>query len=225
MLKKILFTLSMVFLATSAFAAEKTYLEVCDRIICGSEYHKGLISNYFNISPEKIYVTGCVWDNDYAWGLYPHYEPKKEQVIFPHRLSKEKGIEEFIAIVEQLPDTKFIITSSKKNNNKISLPKNVEFIEGITKSEYYKHLSQSKYYLSCAYQETFGYTLREALLYKCIPIVPDRASYKENVPASHRYKTIEEAITLLNTEEDIDIRYREMYNKNADKIIDIVYGR
>ena len=206
-------------------SAEQTYLMVCDRICVGSEFHKKLVCDYFNIDPNKVYVTGCVWSNDYAWDIYPHYEPKIEQVIFPHRLSKEKGINEFIQIAEQLPDTKFIITSSKKNEKLIPLPDNVETKIGITKSEYYKLLSQSKTYLSCAYQETFGYTLREALLYKCIPIVPNRASYLEYVPEQNRYKDIEDAVRLIKNAEDVDLYYREMNNDNVKKIIDVIYGR
>lgn len=206
-------------------SAEQTYLMVCDRICVGSEFHKKLICEYFNIPPSKVYVTGCVWSNNYAWGLYPHYEPKKEQVIFPHRLSEEKGINEFIQIVEGLPDTKFIITSSKKNEKLIPLPKNVETHIGITKSEYYKLLSQSRVYLSCAYQETFGYTLREALLYKCIPVVPDRASYKEYVPNENRYTNVDDAIRLVKDATDIDTNYRDINDNNVEKIMKVIYGR
>jgi glycosyltransferase involved in cell wall biosynthesis len=205
-------------------SAEQTYMMVCDRICVGSEYHKKLICEYFNINPDKVYVTGCVWSNDYAWGLYPHYEPKTDQVIFPHRLSSEKGINEFIQIVEQMPDTKFIITSSKKNEKLIPLPTNVETKIGITKSEYYKLLSQSRVYLSCAFQETFGYTLREALLYKCIPVVPDRASYLEYVPEQNRYKNIEDAVRLIKEAQDVDLYYRELNDNNVEKIMNVIYG-
>ena len=86
-------------------------------------------------------------------------------------------------------------------------------------------MSKSKYYLSTAHQETFGYTLREALLYGCIPIVPDRAAYKESVPKENRYNTILEAINLLNTAQPVSNEYVNMFNDNVKKIIEVCTGK
>jgi glycosyltransferase involved in cell wall biosynthesis len=208
-----------------ADSAEQTYLMVADRICVGSEYHKKLVMDYFNIPSEKIFVTGCVWNNDYAYGLYPHKEPKMDWVIYPHRICNEKGFNEFIEIATKTPETHYLITSSNKNRKDIQLPKNVLYQHGLTKQEYYKALSKSKYYLSTAHQETFGYTLREALLYGCIPIVPNRAAYKESVPKENRYDTILEAINLLQTAQPVSNDYVEMFNNNAKKIIEVCTGK
>lgn len=206
--------------------SEKGYMEMCDRICVGSEFHKKLVCDYFNIPTDKVYVTGCVWDNDYAFDIYPHYKVKKRQVIFPHRLSDEKGLDVLLDIVKQYPEMKFIITSPRKVTKNLELPKNVIIESGITKSRYYELLSESMFYLSCARQETFGYTLREALLYKCIPVVPDKLSYVENLPEDFRYRTADEAVELLKTlDHTPDIEWVEKHNKNINKIMDVIYDR
>lgn len=209
-------------LGTWSDTGELTYLSICDIILCGSEYHRNLICSYFNINPSKVMVTGCVWDKDYAFNLYPVLNEKKDQVVFPHRLSDEKGLDEFLDIVNQTPDVKYVITSSNKNKRDIDLPPNVEYRYGLSKKEYYQTLSESKYYLSCAYQETFGYTLREALLYGCIPVVPDRANYPETVPSSNRYETVQDAVKKLRNATTIDQGYVDMFHKNAEKINEIL---
>ena len=73
---------------------------------------------------------------------------KEDIVIWPHRVSKEKGIDDLIQIANQMPNKRFVITSSGNKEIDIDLPKNIEYINNLSKSEYYSWLSKSKYYLS-----------------------------------------------------------------------------
>ena len=118
-----------------------------------------------------------------------------------------------------------MITTSGKIKEDLNLPKNISYKYCSTKAEYYYELSKAKYYLSTAHQETFGYTLREALLYNCIPIVPNRAAYLETVPEENRYKSIDEAIYLLKNAKKLDTSYLNKYNDNAKTIIELCKER
>jgi len=196
---------------------EKGYHAVCDKIFVGSNYHKKNVEEYFKLPKDKVIVTGYVWDIDKAKEIYPWTNKKEEFVIWPHRICKEKGFDEFMSIAINFPDYQYIVTSSSKINSRIHLPKNVEYIYGLSKKGYYEYMSKAKYYLSTAYQETFGYTLREAMMYDCRIAVPDRACYKEMVPFTNRYTEISEIPTIFNLEPLEEFKLD--FNNNIKKII------
>lgn len=196
---------------------EKGYHAVCDKIFVGSEYHKKNVDNYFKMPKGKVIATGIVWDMDVARKIYPYADIKEEFVIWPHRICTEKGFDEFMSIAIDYPEYQYVITSSSKINTYHHLPKNVEYIYGLSKSEYYQYMSKAKYYLSTAHQETFGYTLREAIMYDCRIAVPDRACYKEMVPFINRYTDISEIPAIFNLNPLTD--HKEDFNNNIRHII------
>jgi len=199
---------------------EKGYHSVADIIFVGSHYHKENVITYFHLNEDKVKVTGYVWDNNKAFEVYPYMHEKEDYIIYPHRLAKEKGIQEFINIAEMMPNKTFVVTSSSKLKSQIALPTNVIYRYGLTKAEYYDCMSKAKYYLSTAHQETFGYTLREALLYNCIVAAPNRACYKEMLNPLSLYNNINEIEKIYNTTDILTNKeYRNMYSNNIEKII------
>lgn len=207
-----------------ADSSEQSYHDVCDIIFVGSEYQKNNIKNYFKINESKIKVTGCVWNSKEAFKVYPHLDKKEDIVIWPHRVSKEKGIDDLIDIANQMPDKKFVITSSGNKEIEIDLPKNIDYINNLSKSEYYSWLSKSKYYLSTAYQETFGYTLREALLYNCIIVVPNDLCYPEQLPNYCLFKRndLNSVIYKLSDDYKLNEHYIAKYDNNALEMLKII---
>lgn len=199
--------------------SELAYHHVCDIIFVGSEYHKKNIIDYFGIDESKIKVTGYIWDKEKAFQLYSKVNVKEDYIIFPHRLSKEKGIDEFLSICELLPNSKFIVTSSSNNKSTIDFPSNVEYHYGLTKARYYEMLSSAKYYLSTAYQETFGYTLREALMYECIVCVPNRVCYTEMLPQEILYNSVNEVQSIFDKGL---IMSNDVVNQYSNNIIEII---
>jgi len=199
--------------------AEKSYHEVCDLIFVGSEFHKNNVVQYFNLPENKVISTGYVWDKNLAIKLFPTKLPKEDYIIFPHRISVEKGMNDFFSIAELMSDKKFIITSSSKNKSDITLPKNVEYVYNLTKAEYYGYMSKAKYYLSTAYQETFGYTLREALMYDCVIAAPNRLCYTEMLDKENLYDAIEEVPLIFEKENIASI---DIVNKYSNNIVDII---
>jgi len=203
---------------------EKGYHEVCDLIIVGSKYHKNKVSEYLSIKENKIKVTGCVWNNKEAFKTMPHYKLKEDYVIFPHRLSKEKGVEDFFKIAQSMPSKKFIVTSSSNKECDYDLPNNVTYVNNLTKKEYYNYLSKAKYYLSTAYQETFGYTLREALLYNCRVVAHYDLCYPELLPSECLFKRgdINTVKKYLTDDYIISSTYKNKYNSSFKNMINLL---
>lgn len=198
-------------------ASEQSYHDVCDIIFVGSEYHKRNIRKHFKVNKKKIQVTGCVWNSQEAFEVYPYLDKKEDIVVWPHRVSKEKGIDDLFEIANLMPNKKFIITSSSDKELNIELPKNIEYINKLTKAEYYAWLSKAKYYLSTAYQETFGYTLREALLYNCRVVVPNDLCYPEQLPKECLFKRSNQknVISMLSDSFEMPSYYTIMFDNNA----------
>jgi len=200
---------------------ERAWHSVCDIIFVGSQFHKENVMNYFMIDEDKIKVTGCVWNNEEAYKVYPIINPKKDVVIFPHRMAKEKGVSDFLKIVEAMPEKDFLITSSSNKDCGYELPINATYLNNLTKAEYYSLLSDSKYYLSTAYQETFGYTLREALIYNCRVVVPNALCYPEMLPEKCLFERedIETIKKYLSDDYKIDERYKNLYNNSFENML------
>jgi len=202
-------------------AVELGYHELCDLIFVGSNFHKNNVTKYFDLNPEKVIATGCIWNNDQAFKTYPKLDQKKDYVIFPHRLSQEKGILDFFDIATSMPTKNFIITSSSQKDCNLDLPSNVTYVNKLSKKEYYMYLSSAKYYLSTAYQETFGYTLREALLYNCRIVVPNDLCYPEMLPSFCLYERgdINTIQSYLTDDYDVPNMYKNMYNDTFTTMI------
>jgi glycosyltransferase involved in cell wall biosynthesis len=211
--------------------AESTWHQICDGIFIGSHDHKRLMHDYFpEIAEEKIIVTGCVWDIDYVLSLVGWKQDdlfdnlnkvkKEEFVIWPHRPAPEKGFNNLLTYAKQNPNRKIIMTTGG-NKRKLNLPKNIKYLTGVSKKELYKLMIRAKYYLSTSYQETFGYTLQEAMLFGCIIAVPNRACYPEMVPSSHLYDSISQIESRFNETRPI-VHGAFRHHDNAKTIVDRV---
>lgn len=199
---------------------EKAWHDVCDLVLVGSKYHAEKIKNKFYIEP---IVTGAIWSN--AWmNRYKNLKNtnKEEFVIFPHRLSKEKGVEDFIEIANKNKRLQFVVTSSG-NPKEIQLPNNVKYLPNLTKKEYYEVFSKARYYLSTAYQETFGYTLQEAIYFGCKIIAPNDLSYIEYADARclMEREEMKKENAITNKFAEIKAEWNTNIEDNASKIYKI----
>ena len=158
---------------------EQAWHDMCDTVLVGSEFHKRRVVEKFN--HKDVRVTGAVWSKEWMDDLCNDLDRTKEDyIIFPHRPCKEKRFEEFLQVARVNPELDFVITSGGKNRLRdVELPSNVKYRFGLTKKEYYQLFAKAKGYLSLAAQETFGYTLQEAIYFGCRVVVPDNACYRE----------------------------------------------
>ena len=97
--------------------------------------------------------------------------PKKNKIIFPHRLAPEKQVEIFKDLAASMPEYEWFIAQE----------------HNLTKHDYHKHLAESKIMFSANLQETLGISAYEAALVGTFPMLPDRLSYSEMWDADKLY--------------------------------------
>ena len=66
-----------------------------------------------------------------------------------------------------------------------------------TPEDYWRLLGKMDVVVSTANHEFFGIAICEAIWAGAIPIVPDRLSYREHIPESCRYQTLDDAVRLV----------------------------
>lgn len=154
---------------------ENSWFNFIDKIFVATNYHKNLLMKKREVEPHRIKVTGFPIYNDFGQG----YRRKENIVVFPHRLDTEKNPDTFRELKQEMerkfPLWKFILSSEKCS----------------TKKEYYDLLNRSRLSISLADQETWGIAMQESVFCGCIPLVPNRLSYKEMYPLGLRYRGVE----------------------------------
>jgi len=207
-----------------ADASESGYHLICDGIFVGSDDHKNNVCDYFGLNTATVHTTGLVWDLNYMQEFHEAmgYVEKEDFVIWPHRWCEEKGIDELLYFAKNT-NKKIIITSSGPKKDLGKLPKNIEYRYSLTKAEYFKLMAKARWYLSTAYQETFGYTIQEAIFFNCNILVPNRACCPEMVPAANVYEHIEDVDRLFNNYDlTVSFDYTSKWDNNAQSMVDLI---
>jgi glycosyltransferase involved in cell wall biosynthesis len=161
--------------------AEKSFYHAIDHNCFATEFHiemfvKNLL-DYENsdivreFAPNKIVRSG--WPMEYMPDTLAMYKgmPKRDLILFPHRIAPEKQVEIFRDLKEQLPQYEFVICQEQQ----------------LTKNEYHNLLGESKLVFSANLQETLGISWYEGAIVDAIPMVPDRLSYSEMALSTFKY--------------------------------------
>jgi len=124
-----------------------------------------------NIESGKIVRTG--WPMEYMDSTLTSYKnmPKRDVILFPHRIAPEKQVEIFRDLKEHLPQYEFIVCQDQQ----------------LTKNEYHNLLGESKLVFSANLQETLSISWYEGALVDAIPMMPDRLSYSEMAYDTFKY--------------------------------------
>lgn len=111
----------------------------------------------------KVVRTG--WPMEYMEDVLIQYKnmPKRDLILFPHRIAPEKQVEIFRDLKEHLPQYEFVVCQDQQ----------------LTKNEYHNLLGEAKMVFSANLQETLGISCYEGAVVDAIPMVPDRLSYTE----------------------------------------------
>jgi len=111
----------------------------------------------------KIVRTG--WPMEYMNSTLTMYKnmPKRDLILFPHRIAPEKQVEIFRDLATHLPQYEFVVCQDQQ----------------LTKNEYHNLLGEANIVFSANLQETLGISCYEGALVDAIPMVPDRLSYSE----------------------------------------------
>lgn len=159
--------------------AERSFFGAADYNYFATDFHIDLFCNTFLdpfakqtcISGGKITRSG--WPMDYMEDMFAMYKnmPKRDLILFPHRIAPEKQVEIFKDLKEQLPQYEFVVCQE----------------HSLTKNEYHNLLGEAKLVFSANLQETLGISWYEGALVGALPLVPDRLSYKEMALDAFKY--------------------------------------
>ena len=151
--------------------AEKSFFYAIDHNYFATEFHidifeknlLGLDTGYSHVKPNHVVRSG--WPMEYMKDLLEPYKdlPKRDLILFPHRIAPEKQVKIFRDLAETLPQYKWVVCQDQT----------------LTKDQYHQLLGESKIVFSANLQETLGISCYEGTLVNAIPLVPDRLSYVE----------------------------------------------
>ena len=162
--------------------AEKSFFHAFDHNYFATDFHiKMFYTNLLNDYPTenpwlsehleeilkgedpRFVRTG--WPMEYMQDTLLMYKnmPKRDLILFPHRIAPEKQVEIFRDLKEHLPQYEFVVCQDQQ----------------LTKNEYHNLLGEAKLVFSANLQETLGISWYEGALVDSIPMVPDRLSYSE----------------------------------------------
>jgi glycosyltransferase involved in cell wall biosynthesis len=162
--------------------AEKSFFEAFDHNYFATNFHIQLFADTFkegnwndwidnNVESDKIVRTG--WPMEYMQDTLLMYKnmPKRDLILFPHRLAPEKQVEIFRDLKHHLPQYEFVVCQEQQ----------------LTKNEYHNLLGEAKLVFSANLQETLGISWYEGAVVDAIPMVPDRLSYSEMAMDTFKY--------------------------------------
>jgi hypothetical protein len=161
--------------------AEKSFFHAFDHNYFATDFHINLLGKnlldanlgtmYDYKTSSKILRTG--WPMEYMEDILIPYKgmPKRDLILFPHRIAPEKQVEIFRDLKEHLPQYEFVVCQDQQ----------------LTKNEYHNLLGEAKLVFSANLQETLGISWYEGAVVDAIPMVPDRLSYSEMAFDTFKY--------------------------------------
>lgn len=178
--------------------SEQLWGSLFDRVFVPSRYAQSQLPDYL-ANKTSVYPWGM--DNIISEGFAKPYNERSIDVIFPHRLSSDKGVGDLANIARQLPDVSFVITSP--NSTAEALPYELSRLDNITQTncastnELHATMGDAKMVLSCAKQELFGYAVAEAVSLGCQPVLPRNQVYTELYSDNVLYSDLIKAVALI----------------------------
>ena len=151
---------------------------------------------------QKIVRSG--WPMEYMSGMLAPYKnlPKRDLILFPHRIAPEKQVEIFRDLAKSLPQYEWIVCQDQQ----------------LTKDQYHQLLGEAKVVFSANLQETLGISCYEGALVDAVPLVPDRLSYSEMYTGILKYPSVyteswDSYLTHKSEVTDMIIYHMEYYEK------------
>ena len=158
--------------------AEMSMYECYNHNFFASNFHIDMFLEAFNdnysVDMDKAIRTG--WPFEYMANTLTMYKgmPKRDLILFPHRVAPEKQVDIFRDLAERLPQYEFVVCQD----------------QALTKNEYHNLLGEAKMVFSANLQETLGISWYEGALVDAIPMVPDRLSYSEMALPEFTYPSV-----------------------------------
>jgi glycosyltransferase involved in cell wall biosynthesis len=162
--------------------AEKSFFAAFDHNYFATKFHidmfcKNLLDETLEDTVQEFIKEGKIvrsgWPMEYMDSTLTPYKnmPKRDLILFPHRIAPEKQVEIFRDLKEHLPQYEFVVCQDQQ----------------LTKNEYHNLLGEAKIVFSANLQETLGISCYEGAVVDAIPMVPDRLSYTEMYSDAFKY--------------------------------------
>jgi glycosyltransferase involved in cell wall biosynthesis len=195
--------------------AEQSFFAAIDHNYFASEFHidmfrNNLLTETFDDTiaefrkEKKIIRSG--WPMEYMEDsllMYKHM-PKRDLILFPHRLAPEKQLDIFLDLKDRMPQYEFRVCQEYP----------------LTKNEYHNMLGEAKLVFSANLQETLGISWYEGALVGAIPMVPDRLSYREMALDAFKYPSEwTESFLSYNTHREKVVHQIIQYMENYEKYL------
>ena len=197
--------------------AEMSMYECYDDNFFASDFHIDMFTDTmmddYNVDMDKAIRVG--WPMEYLRNSLDSYKgmPKRDLILFPHRVAPEKQVEIFRDLKERLPQYEFVVCQEQE----------------LTKNEYHNLLGEAKLVFSANLQETLGISWYEGALVDAIPMMPDRLSYSEmalpeclypsewteNFDAylHHRDKVVAQIVNYMENFDDLQVSLEKQRTK------------
>ena len=170
--------------------AEKSFFYAFDHNYFATDFHitmfyANLLNDYPTENPwfgehldeilkgEDLRFVRSGWPMEYMEDTLTMYKnmPKRDLILFPHRIAPEKQVDIFRDLATHLPQYEFVVCQDQQ----------------LTKNEYHNLLGEAKMVFSANLQETLGISCYEGAVVDAIPMVPDRLSYTEMYYDTFKY--------------------------------------
>ena len=170
--------------------AEKSFFHAFDHNYFATNFHiRMFVTNLLNdyptenpwleedladiIAGEDPRFVRTGWPMEYMEDTLTMYKnmPKRDLILFPHRIAPEKQVDIFRDLATHLPQYEFVVCQDQQ----------------LTKNEYHNLLGEAKMVFSANLQETLGISWYEGAVVNAVPLVPDRLSYKEMAFDTFKY--------------------------------------
>ena len=162
--------------------AEKSFFAAIDHNYFATDFHinmfcKNLLDETLEDTVQEFIKEGKIvrsgWPMEYMNDTLLMYKnmPKRDLILFPHRIAPEKQVEIFRDLKHHLPQYEFVVCQDQY----------------LTKNEYHNLLGEAKLVFSANLQETLGISWYEGAIVDAIPMVPDRLSYSEMAFDAFKY--------------------------------------
>ena len=156
--------------------SEKAFFHAIDYNYFATDFHIHMFCFNLFKCPKWMFegrVIRSGWPMEYMENTLLPYKnmPKRDLILFPHRLAPEKQVEIFRDLAQALPQYEWIVCQDQP----------------LSKDEYHTLLGQAKIVFSANLQETLGISCYEGAVVGAIPLVPNRLSYTEMYDPMFKY--------------------------------------
>ena len=192
--------------------SEKAFFHAIDYNYFATEFHIHMFCFNLFKCPKWMFegrVIRTGWPMEYMPEILESYKgmPKRDLILFPHRLAPEKQVEMFRDLALALPQYEWIVCQDQQ----------------LTKDEYHRLLGESKIVFSANLQETLGISCYEGAVVDAIPLVPNRLSYTEMYDDVFKYPSAwteswEQYIKHKDKLTALIVAHMVNYNQNLPKI-------